>query len=129
MTPEFNATLNGAEWVEASPVFENISEGLAYMDEQERAVVAEMEEEARRRMEIDAADPTKQNYYMRTDTRTVVKDEKEFVACQAKHVPLKVIPYAHAIQLVKEEDARKRTALKEKRKKKTAKQSRKRNRR
>lgn len=127
MTLEFNSTLNGEEWVQ-TPVFDNPADGLAYMDEREREVVAEMEEEARRRMDLDAADPTKQNYYMRTDKRTVVKDEREFVLCQRKGVPLRVIPYTHAVQLVKEEDARKRRAVKEKRKKKTSKQARKRNR-
>lgn len=118
----------GEEW-QPSPVFEDIGEGLSYMDEQERAAIAEMEEEARQRMEADAQDPRKQNYFMRTDTNTVVKDEQEYVRCQLKGVQMRVIPYGHALQLLKEEEARKRQRQKAKRKKKDAKASKKRNRR
>lgn len=115
----------GTEEFVQPPVFDNAADGLAYMDEQ--AALEEMRIAAERAIAADT-DPRRQNYYMRTDTKTVVKDEREFNACVAKKVPLKVIPYSHAVQLVKEEDARKRKALKDKRKKKAAKASKKRNR-
>lgn len=111
-----------------SPVFDDPAEALAYMDEQQANVVAELEDEARRLMELDSGDPTQQSYYMRTDRRTVVKTEQEFVQCQINGVQMKIVSYATAMHLVVEEDARARRAVKEKRKKKAAKQARKRNR-
>lgn len=114
---------------EFPPVFEDIAEGLAYMDEQEAKIIAEMEEEARQRMELDAEDPTQQQYFLRLDRRTVVRNEKEYVGCQLHGVPMKVVSYAHALQALKDEDARERAKQKAKQKKKTAKASRKKNRR
>lgn len=125
---EFNAALNGIEFVQ-QPVFENAADANAYMDEEGQRIAAELQAEAERVMERDALDPTKQSYFMRMDRRTVVKDEREYHECVAKQIPLKVIPYPHAVQAVKEEEARKRQALKDKRKKKAAKQARKKNRR
>lgn len=113
------------EAVVPTPAFEDIREGLDYMDEQR--ALEEMRIAAERAMAADT-DPRTQSYYMRTDTKTVVKDEREFNQCVAKKISLKVIPYSHAVQLLKEEEARKKSALKAKRKKKAAKQSRKRNR-
>lgn len=124
MTLDLQPLNQGEEYVQP-PVFEDIKEGLDYMDEQR--AIEEMRIEAERLMAADT-DPRKQNYFMRTDKKTVVKDEREYNLCQAKRIPLKVIPYSHAVQLLKEEEARKRTALKDKRKKKAAKKSRARNR-
>lgn len=115
----------GTEEFVQPPVFDSAADGLAYMDEQ--VALEEMRIEAEKAIGADT-DPRRQNYYMRTDSKTVVRDEREFNACVAKKVPLKVIPYSHAVQLVKEEEARKKKAQKDKRKKKAAKASRKRNR-
>lgn len=111
------------------PVFDNPKDGLAFMDQQEAEAMAELHEEAQRQMEARAEDPSTQNYFMRVDKKTVVKDEAEYQWCLAKQIPMKVIPYGHALQLLKVEDARKAQKLKAKRKKKTAKASRKKNRR
>lgn len=111
-----------------SPVFDDPAEGLAYMDEQAARVVAELEAEARERMQLDAEDPSQQNYYMRTDKLTVVKDEQEYVGCLRHGVKMKIVTYAHALQLLKDEDARFRQKQKDKRKKKTLKAARKKNR-
>jgi hypothetical protein len=120
---------NASVPVPSPPVFENIGpEAIAYMDEQERKAIAELEQEAKERMSAAAEDPRQQSFFMRTDTGTVVKDEKEYNRCQAKQIPLKMIPYGHALQLLKEEDARKKHQLKAKRNKKNAKKARKANR-
>lgn len=111
------------------PVFDNAKEGLAFLDQQEEEAMRQLHEEAQRQMEARAEDPTTQSYFMRADTKTVVKDEAEYQWCLAKQVPMRVIPYAHALQLLKVEDARKAQRQKAKRKKKAAKASRKKNRR
>lgn len=111
------------------PVFDNPKDALEFMDQQEAEAMRELHEEAQRQMEAKVEDPSTQNYFMRMDTKTVVKDEAEYQWCLAKRVPMKVIPYGHALQLLKVEDARKAQRLKAKRKKKAAKASRKKNRR
>ena len=110
------------------PVFDNAKDGLAFLDRQEEAARLQLEKEAQERMAEAKEDPTTQNYFMRTDRKTVVKDEKEYQRCLDQEVPMKVIPYAHALQLLKVEDARKRQRQKAKTKKKTARAARKRNR-
>jgi hypothetical protein len=111
------------------PVFDNAKDGLAFLDQQEEEAMRQLHEEAQRQMDERSEDPSAQNYFMRIDKKTVVKDEAEYQWCLAKQIPMKVIPYGHALQLLKVEDARKAQRLKAKRKKKTAKASRKKNRR
>lgn len=112
------------------PVFENNADGQAvsFMDEQEEAARKQLEEEALRRMEAAQADPTQQQYFMRLDRKTVVKTEQEYAACQKNQVPMKVVPYTTAVQLLKEEEARAKQRTKAKKAKKVARASRKRNR-
>lgn len=110
------------------PVFENAAEGLSFLDEQEEAARKQMEEEAMRAMAAAQDDPTSQNYFMRLDRKTVVKTEQEYAACLKNQVPMKVVPYTTAVQLLKEEEARAKQRKKAKAKKKTARASRKRNR-
>lgn len=111
------------------PVFANASEALPFLDLQEEIARQQLEREAQERMAAAQEDPTSQQYFMRLDRKTVVKDDKEYVACVNGGIPMKVIPYSHALQLLKVEDARKAQRLKDKRKKKAAKASRKKNRR
>lgn len=111
-----------------APVFETAADGLAHLDEVEAAAIKQLHEEAQRQMEADQEDPRTQNYFMRTDKKTVVKDDKEYGFCLKNQIPMKVIPYGHALQLLKEEEARHKNRLKAKAKKKAAKKSRKRNR-
>lgn len=110
------------------PNFEDIGEGLAYMDELRDAEIARMEEEARVRMQADQGDPTTQQYFLRLDRKTVVKNEEEYVRCQLQGVQMKVIPYSFALQALKEEDARKRQEKKAKAKRKNAAKARRKNR-
>lgn len=112
------------------PIFDDNKDNQAvnFMDEQEAAALKEMEEEAQRQMAAAQEDPTTQNYFMREDRRTVVKDDKEYMHCLKSRIPMKVIPYGHALQLLKEEEARAKQRLKDKRKKKAAKKARKKNR-
>ncbi len=114
------------EWA-GPPAFEDVGEGLAHLDETEKVALAELETEARERMAQDEGDPRTHNYFMRLDKKTVVKNDKEYVSCQLHGVSMKIIPYSYALQLLKEEDARKVKARKIKKAKKTAKASRKRN--
>lgn len=116
------------EWDYSKPVFESGGPALEYMDEQEREALAELEAEARARMDAAANDPRTQNYFMRLDKHTVIQDEREYVQCQVKGVKIKIVSYGTAMHLLKVEDARKKAALKNKAKKKAAKKSRKRNR-
>jgi hypothetical protein len=110
------------------PAFDDIGEGLAYMDEAEAAEIKRMEEAARERMRLDQEDPTQQNYYRREDRKTVVRTEEEYVKCQLDGIPMTVIPYTAAVQCLKEQEARKRSEQKAKKAKKVARKSRKRNR-
>lgn len=113
---------------EEMPNFENVAEGLAFMDELRDAEVARMEEEARAQMALAQADPTTQNYFLRLDRKTIVKNEEEYVRCQLAGVQMKTVPYSTALQALKEEDARKRQEKKAKAKRKTAAKARRRNR-
>lgn len=114
---------------EELPVFANASEALPFLDMQEEIARQQLEREAQERMAQDSLDPRNQQYFMRTDRKTVVKDDKEYKLCMDNRIPMTVIPYSHALQLLKVEDARKRQKLKAKKAKKTAKASRKKNRR
>lgn len=114
--------------VDAPPAFEDIAEGLAHLDETEAAAIKEMEEEARLRMQLDQEDPTKQNYFLRLDRRTIVRDEEEYTRCQLARIPLKVVTYKHALEVLKEQDAKKKRASKDAKKKKAARNSRRKNR-
>jgi hypothetical protein len=111
-----------------SPVFDNPADALKHMSEQEEAARLELQEEAERLMDEASQDPSLQQYFMNLDTKTVVKSEKEYQLCLKNHVPMKVIPYGYALHLLKEEDARKRQKLKNKKRRKAARASRKRNR-
>lgn len=112
---------------DAPPAFDDIGEGMAFMDKQEAAAIAELEAEAERVMGLDK-DPRDQSFFLRADRRTVVRSEAEYVACQRAGIPMKVIPYSAAVQALKEQDARERQWVKVKVKKKAAKKARKRNR-
>jgi len=118
------------EWVnpDAPPAFEDIAEGLSFMDEQKQKATEELEAEARRRMALDNQDPTQQSYFLRADKRTVVRTDKEYVYCQLNNIPMKVIPYIAAVQALKEQESRERQRSKAKQKKKAANKSRRRNR-
>lgn len=113
---------------ESPPAFEDIAEGLAHLDAMEASAISEMETEARERMQRDQEDPAKQQFFRREDRRTVVQTEEEYVQCQLKGVPMSVISYPAALQLLKDEDARKRADKKAKKNKKSARQARRRNR-
>ena len=117
------------DWVNpnAPPHFDDVASGLAFMDEQEKLAILELEAEAQRRMALDQ-DPTQQNYFLRVDKRTVVRSEKEYVYCELHGIPMKLIPYTAAVQAIKEQEARERQRDRAKAKKKTAKKARKRNR-
>ena len=119
------------DWVnpDAPPAFTDVAEGLAFMDAQQEAALAELHAHAREKMALDQDDPTKQQYYMRVDRNTVVQTEEEYTKCQLAGIQMKVVPYRTALQLLKDEDRRKRTAGKAKAKKKASRQARKRNRR
>jgi len=110
------------------PVFDNPKDGLSFLDAQEQVAIKELHDEALQQMADAQEDPTTQNYFMRTDKRTVVKDDKEYGYCLKNHIPMKVIPYGHALQLLKEQEARAKNRLKAKKKKKVARASRKKNR-
>lgn len=111
------------------PVFANAKDGLAFMESQEQAAIRELHEEAKRQMEADKEDPRTQQYFMRTDKKTVVQTDKEYGYCLKNHIPMTVIPYSHALQLLKVEEARAKQRVKAKTKKKAARASRKKNRR
>ena len=108
-----------------SPSFAN--EGQSFSTQEDLAEIAKLQAEAQRLI-ADDTDPREQHYFMRLDTKTVVRDEAEYMAALSRGVPMKVIPFGHALQLLKEEDARKRKALAKKKARKRAKASRKRNR-
>lgn len=114
--------------VDAPPAFEDIGEGLAHLDEVAAAEIADLEAEARERMRLDQEDPSTQSYYRREDRKTIVRTEQEYVRCELQGIPMTVIPYTAAVQLLKEEEARKRTQAKAKKAKKVSKKARKRNR-
>lgn len=118
------------EWVNpgAPPAFTDMDAGLAHLDATEQQAIAELEAEARVRMETASADPRTQSYFMRMDKRTVVRSESEYVQCQMKGVPMRVIPYGHALQLLKDQDARNQQRAKSKQKRKVARRARRRNR-
>lgn len=118
------------EWVnpDAPPAFEDIGEGLDFLDEAERAARDEMEVVARERMKLDTEDPTQQQYFRREDKRTIVRTEAEYVQCQVKGIRMTVVPYEAAVHALKEQEARVRQEKKAKAKKKTARKARKRNR-
>ncbi len=73
-------------------------------------------------------DPREQSYFMRLDKKTIVRSEKEHEVCVAQHIPMDIVPYSHAVQVLKEEEARHRNKIKARRKKKTARATRKKNR-
>lgn len=118
------------EWIapQQLPVFDDIKEGVEFLDEQEAVAMAQLHEAAGKAMEIAQDDPKQQNYFMRVDRRTIVKDEEEFVRCQLAGIKMSVVPYSTALQLLKEEDARKKGAVKAKKAKKATKASRRKNR-
>jgi hypothetical protein len=117
------------EWVnpDAPPAFDDIASGMAFMDEQGKAALKELEAEARRRMAADQ-DPRDQNYFLRTDKRTVVRTDKEYVYCELEGISMKVIPYSAAVQALKEQESRERNKAKSKQKKKAANKARRKNR-
>lgn len=118
------------EWVNpaAPPAFEDIGEGLAHLDQIERDAIKEMEAHAAEAMNKASQDPAQQQYFMRVDRRTVVKTEEEYVRCQLAGTSMKVVPYAFALQLLKEESARTKARDKNRKNKKAARASKKRNR-
>ena len=110
------------------PVFDDPGEAVSFLDEQETAALKEMEAAAHEAMQLDQKDPTQQMYFRREDRKTVVHSEAEHAQCQLKGVQMTVIPYEVAVQALKEQEAHGRQAKKARAKKKTARQSRKRNR-
>lgn len=72
--------------------------------------------------------PEDQSYFMRTDTRTVVKSESEYTKTSERGVPMRIIPFSYAVQLLKEEEARHKKKIKARRKQKVARKARKVNR-
>lgn len=128
ISPSLNMEIE--DWVnpDAPPAFDDIGDGLAFMDKQKQDAIEELEAEARRRMATASEDPTDQSYFLRTDKRTVVRTDKEYVYCQLNGVSMKVIPYSAAVQALKEQESRERQRDKAKQKKKAASKSRRRNR-
>lgn len=110
------------------PVFTDIREGLDFLDAQRDEAMDDLHMQARAKMDLDAEDPSQQQYFVRIDRNTVVKDEAEYVRCQLAEVSLRVVPYSTALQLLKEESARKKGVQKLKAKKKSARAAKKRNR-
>lgn len=117
------------EWVnpDAPPHTYDIKEGLERLERglpQEEIDRIHAEVQA----EMERNDPSKQNYFMRLDTKSLIKTEAEYNYVMANGIPFKVVPFSHARQVLMEEDARKRNVKKAKQKKKTAKRSRRKNR-
>jgi len=118
------------EWVNpnAPPFTYDISEGLRWLEEKTYSqeeidrIQAEMLEK------IERADPRNQDYLMRLDTKSLIRTEKEYNWCLANRIPLKVITYPAALQVLKEDDAKKKREKKIRQKKKMAKKAKKRNR-
>lgn len=127
ISPALNMEMD--EWTnpDAPPAFDDIASGMAFMDEQGKAALQELEAEARKRMAADQ-DPREQNYFLRTDKRTVVRTDKEYVYCQLNDISLRMIPYSAAVQALKEQESRDRNKAKGKQKKKAANKARRKNR-
>jgi hypothetical protein len=105
----------------------DISEGVRWLDE---PLPQEQIDEINRRAleEIERHDPRKQNYFMRLDTKSIIKTEKEYNWCLANQIPFKIVTYESAKTVLMQEDARKKQKQKKKQKRKAAKNTRKRNR-
>jgi hypothetical protein len=51
------------------------------------------------------ADPTKELYFLRMDTRTVVKDQTEYDVCVEDHIPMRHVSYNSAVDFLNKEEA------------------------
>jgi hypothetical protein len=107
---------------------------LAAMSDEQIATVFPSEEEAeftaevQAQMEAEQSDPRKQMYFLRTDTKTIVKNEEEYFIAMRKNVPMKQVSYGHAMATVAIEKAREAKKRKTRVKNKTARAARRRNR-
>ncbi len=108
-----------------APMFANAGEFWEVEDVRKAEELQELEDEARRRIAELGDDPRSQSYFMRLDSKTVVKDEQEYVACQKRGIPMQIVNYSHAASLLANEDARKRQKLKARQKSKAARSARK----
>lgn len=94
----------------------------------EASDMGELAAEAQRRIEEAADDPTVQSYFLRQDTNTVIKTEEEYLFCTKRGISIKVIPYGHARDVLKREDALKNQEKTERQRRKAARKARKKNR-
>lgn len=73
-------------------------------------------------------DPRRQQYFKRDDRDTVVKTQEEYDQCSKDRIPMSIISFNRAIDLLNKEHALRENKDKLKKKRQQAKQARKRNR-
>src|SRR4249920_3440466 len=86
----------------------------------EASDIGELKAEAQRRIEAAADDPTIQSYFVRQDTKTVIKTDKEYDWCQSRKIPLSIVSYTMAAALLRAEDEKKRKKKSKRKKQKAA---------
>lgn len=113
----------------APPYTSDPAEGLRMLDEPlPDEELDQINQQARAHIEAMSQRPEEQNYFMRLDSKSIIKTEKEYLFCINNRIPIRVITYAHAKEVLRLEDANKRKARKEKQKKKNSRKSRRKNR-
>ena len=91
-------------------------------------VLAQMELEQEAQKLIEQADPSQQDYYQRLDKKTIIRTEQELLGCISHQVPVRIVHYSYAMQILKEEEAAQRKKIAKRKARKVAKASRKKNR-
>lgn len=97
--------------------------------EEEQEQIEELHHHAERVVQLAQQDPRQQLYFKRLDKGYVVKTEEEYQFCVQRHIPMTTINYGQAVACLHLERSDERKVVKRKQKRKTAKASRKRNRR
>lgn len=87
-----------------------------------------MQADVEEQIAAEQEDPTTQQYFMRLDTKTVIKTEAEYFQVQAKGIRTKVVGYPYAMALLANEEAKLRAKQARRRANKVARAARKRNR-
>ncbi len=90
--------------------------------EQRRSLEAEAQEQ------MANAPLEQQQFFYRLDKKTIVQTEQEYNGCIEHDVPLRMVSFAHAMQILAEEDATQRKVIKKRKARKVARKSRKKNR-
>jgi hypothetical protein len=72
------------------------------------AEIAALDAEIEQRMTTTAPDPTRQMYFLRLDTKTVIQKQEEYDFCDKHHIPMRIVSYNSAVDHLSKEAAAKR---------------------